>query len=177
MKTNLEIYEDIRKNIKAGDIFLTRGDRWISRAIQIVDKAYYNHIGILDVTTANRILCLDSNEKGIEIDLFSKRIEDCLDFAIIRPEFSKSIERYEALEYAYKRLGDKIKYDFGMILRVGIRRLTMIDFQSLGKDNRDICSEYVKQYLIAGNISVQESIISPQQIIDSVIPFTIIYKK
>lgn len=130
--------------LQPGDIILFRGGSWLSKTIQYFDNAYYNHIGIIDKYRTDWII-IDSNAPGVHPDWLSNRLKDYLDICILRP-IRPQHEIDWALEGVTYKASLGIKYDFSLMPRVAISRKFGYDIKKLGKENRDICSEFARRY-------------------------------
>lgn len=167
-----------RPHINNGDIILTRGKKWLARAIQWADKAYFNH-ALLVNEVGNRLLSIEANAKGVDPTWLTSEILKCEDFCIVRPQaYQKEIDK--AVEIVMDKAEQGIEYDKEMILRILIYRKLGINIAKLGKHNQDICSDftaitygkllgltcYEDQYTKEGFITPQDIIrfADPQQI-------------
>lgn len=144
-------YQGYRPKIKDGDIILFRGNSLLSRAIQILDKAYFNHVGVA-YWFKGRLMIIDSNAIGVKPDFMSNRIRKYVDFCMIRPIAEKgAIDN--ALSKVFERAEEGTGYDFIKLINLGgLKLLANIlkgrDFKARarGEENRDICSEFVQYY-------------------------------
>lgn len=130
--------------LQPGDILLFRGKSLLSKTIQYFDDAYYNHIGIVD-KYRNDWIIIDSNARGVKLDWLSDRIEDYPKICVLRPVRPQH-EMLWALEGVTYKASKGIKYDFTLLLRIAISRKFNIEIAKLGKEDRDICSEFVRRY-------------------------------
>jgi hypothetical protein len=142
--TALAKYHHLRSQIKAGDIVLFRSNKLIpSRCIQWLDKAYYNHAGIV-FEAEGRLFILDSNAPGVHPDFLSLRLKEYADFCIIRPLFNEE-KVHQSLQQTFKKADKGIRYDYGLLVQIALYRLsgTKENFHS---KNHFICSEFVRKY-------------------------------
>ena len=78
-------YIDNRDNIQNGDLILYRGNSMMAKAIQYLDRAFYNHIGVVwkvedPESKEYRILTLDMWSKGLVVVPLSERMSGYDDF-------------------------------------------------------------------------------------------------
>ncbi len=150
------------KLLKSGDIVLFRGTSLLSRSIQYFDKAYYNHIGIID-KHRNDFIIIDSNAQGVKPDWLSLRLGEYIDACVIRP-IRPQHELDWAIEDVSRKAAKGIKYDYALLPRIAISRKFGVEVKRLGSDKRDICSEFVKRYTSVLGIECynKEGWITPQ---------------
>lgn len=140
-------YEELRKEIKNGDLILYSGSSFLAKAIQYFDKAYYNHIGVVwKVEEADRLLTLDMWAEGLTCEPLSKRMEGYKDFCILRPKANKEI-----IDDAVNKLltfweGHNVKYDSLLLLRIALIKKTGVDLTGLSDKDKFICSEFARAY-------------------------------
>jgi hypothetical protein len=137
-------YNELRNQITNGDIMLFRGEKFLSRQIQKFDDAYYNHAGLV-FESNNRFLILESNARGVNPDFLSGRIDEYIDFCIVRPVCWPETEILKAISTSFDKASEKIKYDVNLLLQIAIFRKTGISID-LDMENKDICSEFVRRY-------------------------------
>ena len=143
-------YLENRNSIQNGDLIIYRGSSLMARAIQYLDKAFYNHIGVVwkvedPESKEYRILTLDMWDKGLVVIPLSERISGYDDFCILRPKVTQ--DKIEAAIFDGLRLWEgKVGYDYSLIFRVALIKKFGIDVTSLGKTNRYICSEFAQAY-------------------------------
>lgn len=138
-------YNELRNRLKGGDIVFFHGNRPLSKAIQWLDNAYYNHVGIVDKTESARILIIDSNAEGVRPEYLSKRMLRYTDFSVMRPT-AEAAKVKKALEVVSKRAENVIKYDFQLILKIVLFRKLGFDLKR-NNPNKDICSEFVRRFM------------------------------
>lgn len=143
-------YLENRDLIQNGDLILYRGSSTMAKAIQYLDKAYYNHIGVVwkvedPESKEYRILTLDMWSKGLVVVPLSERMSGYDDFCILRPKVTQ--DKIEAAIFDGLRLWEgKLGYDYSLIFRVALIKKFGIDVTSLGKTDRYICSEFAQAY-------------------------------
>jgi hypothetical protein len=138
-------YDLNRDQIKNGDLVLFRGKSQLSRQIQMYDDAYYNHVGLV-IESNGRLLVIDSNARGVNPELLSVRIDEYIDFCIIRPQAWTDTQITAAVSSALERAEKHIKYDFFLLLQIALYRKSGIRI-NLNTKNRDICSEFGRRYI------------------------------
>ena len=143
-------YIDNRDNIQNGDLILYRGNSMMAKAIQYLDRAFYNHIGVVwkvedPESKEYRILTLDMWSKGLVVVPLSERMSGYDDFCILRPNVTQ--DKIETAIFDGLRLWEgKLGYDYSLIFRVALIKKLGIDVTSLGKTDRYICYEFAQAY-------------------------------
>lgn len=156
-------YIDNRDSIQNGDIILYKGSSLMAHSIQYLDKAYYNHVGVVwkvedpDNTKEFRLLTMDMWTKGLCLVPLSERMADYDDFCIIRPDAKGAITD-SAIFSSLKQWEGKIGYDYMLLLRIAMIKKTGMDISSLGKSDKYICSEFAQYYCSLLNIPTYNSI-------------------
>lgn len=139
-------YDNYRDQIQNGDLVLFRGDSALSKTIQNLDNAYYNHIGLV-ISSNGRNFVLDSNAKGVEPGFLSERMNGYIDFCIIRPSgWNPALITQAAGNAIEKASSNHIRYDFQLLIDILIYRKTGID-PGLNAQNKDICSEFARRFV------------------------------
>jgi hypothetical protein len=141
-------YDDFRHLINHGDLILFRGKKPLARIIQKLDHAYFNHVG-LALYVNDRLMILDSNAPGVDMEWLSTRMEKYTDFAVLRPrenKWSKEVIN-NAVSAAIKRSETHIGYDFDLLIEIAVERKTGINVLNFNSENRDICSEFAYRYV------------------------------
>ena len=142
----MEKYLENRSQIQQGDIILFRGNAFISRAIRWLDKAPYNHAGLV-FEAHGRKFVMESTGKGVNPRLLSVMMkkEKYTDFCIIRPKAWPIEQINAALEAAFDASEQVIDYDHKLILQIAIKRLTNRNVR-MDSQRLDICSEFTRRY-------------------------------
>ena len=155
-------YEAARPSIKNGDIILFRGHRFLAKAIQYFDKAYYNHVGVVFQSEGHNMI-IDSMAHGVKPDFLSERMKGFIDFCVISPKKTPD-EINAALNGAFQKGDSGTKYNFLLLLRIAIIKKTGIDLSGLGSDQREICSQFANYYTDCLGIKCYKNIpfITPQ---------------
>lgn len=138
-----ERYNTIRDSIKDGDIFLFRGTSFLAHLIRFFDDAYFTHAGIA-YWQYGRVMIIDSNAKGVRPDFISERIEEYIDFSILRMNTTPDKIR-EGMIKAFEKADAGIQYDFILLLKIAIYRKTGINIAQFGRNSCDICSEWARR--------------------------------
>lgn len=145
MSNILDKYKAARPILRTGDIILFRGTDLIDKAIQMADKAYFNHIGIIWQAEERFLICDATGGRGVNIDFLSTRMKQETDFCVLRvmkPTFK--------IEWALQKallLGDEgYGYNYLFILQIALKNLFGWDFKRLSNKNSFICSKFVQYY-------------------------------
>ena len=143
-------YEEIRSSLRTGDIVFCSGTYFFSKAIRLITKSVWSHVGIIYRDDfLDRIFILESETLiGVRIAPLSKYLRDYhgrrkpyrgrMFIARIEPEVS-----LEAMKKAVSFGMDQLTkpYDNWEILRIAIRIIFGIGRKS--RDRKYICSELV----------------------------------
>lgn len=142
----MEKYLKNRHQIQQGDIILFRGNAFISRAIRWLDKAPYNHAGIV-FEAHGRKFVMESTGHGVNPRFLSvvMKKEKYTDFCIIRPKSWTNAQISAALEAVFDTAQEVIEYDHKLILQIAIKRLTNRNVR-MDSQRLDICSEFARRY-------------------------------
>ena len=161
---NIQAKYTINRHLLAnGDIILWRGNDVIDRAIQIADKAYFNHVGIV-WKVGDRYLTVDATGgRGVNIDFLSTRVRQEVDFSVLRANCHQ-FKIDNALGNALSLGNDGYGYDYLFILQILIKNITGIDFRNLSDKKAYICSKFVQYYtkLLYLNEYNMDKLITPQ---------------
>jgi hypothetical protein len=176
-----EKYDMMKPFLKDGDIFLFRGNSWLSKSIQFFDKSYYNHTGIglwVYVSGVKRYCIIDMNENdrsgnGCRIDWMSGRIKDYVDFDVVRVVQQNKIVKALKKVQSFSEL--RVGYDYNKIFAFIFHRLfKSVNLKKIirsifgeGKSNRFICSELVQEFCLEAGVKCysEHKMFSPQDII------------
>ena len=138
-------YEQLRPQLKHGDIILFRGKGMMGSLICATDSSYYSHIGIV-FKSQDRFFIIDSNKHGVSPKFLSTVIGQSIDFCIVRPLAWTELQITAALNKTIDAAEKNISYDFGSIVQIMLYRKLHITCKS-DTDSRDICSEFVRRYV------------------------------
>ncbi len=169
---NIQAKYAINRHLLAnGDIILWRGNDLIDKVIQIADKAYFNHIGIV-WKVGERFLTVDATGgRGVNIDFLSTRVRQEVDFSVLRAvSFTKDTAQSKidwALSKALLLGNEGYGYDYLFILQILIKNITGKDFRDLSDKKAYICSKFVQYYttLLCLKEYSRENLITPQDYI------------
>jgi len=150
----LDKYKALRSSIKDGNIILFHGTGLLAKLIQNCDEnndgtlAYHNHVGIV-VESHGALFIVDSNEKGVQADRLSWRINKYRkggDFTIIQPSIFPELINIEMRKLLHKSDDNWIKYDFINGAKELLNRKFGFKLKINLNEERDICSDYVSRY-------------------------------
>lgn len=172
-RINVVPYDEIRNNLKTGDLVFCSGDYTFSKLIQYFTKSVWSHVGIIYYDTAlDRMLILESEKLyGVRFAPLSKYIKDYhgknkpykgkIMIARLEPEITME-EISKGLRFGIDELTKP--YDDWEIVRIAMRILFKKGKRV--KDRKYICSELVQAcYQQAGvRFSYRNKIISPDDI-------------
>jgi hypothetical protein len=139
-------YIDNRADIKNGDIILFRGDAFVSRGIRWLDKAPYNHAGLV-FEACGRKFVLESTRHGVNPRFLSvvMKKEKYNNFCLIRPTAWSEEQINAALSGAFDSSEEVIEYDYKVIGQIIFKRLFNRDV-NWDSQRTDICSEFTRRY-------------------------------
>jgi hypothetical protein len=138
-------YESLRNQLQEGDLVLFRYKSIIGKAVQLTDRAYYDHIGIV-FQWEGRLFIIDSNAGGTKPRFLSSCISKAKDFCVLKPAAWAPGQISDTLKLLMDRADKRIQYDFGMILQIAIYRLFKIK-TDMDNPGRDTCSEFARRYI------------------------------
>jgi len=156
MSKALDKYNDVRNKINNGDVALFRGSSMLSQSIQYFDNAYYNHAGLV-MRLGSRLLILDSNGVGVHPDFLSLRMDEYVDFCIVR--INNGFSQTE-IDSCVNRVIDRsessrIKYEWSLLPKVAIARKFGIKLKFNDEENRDICSMFTDDRYLAQSAGIK----------------------
>jgi hypothetical protein len=136
-------YNSVRNELRNGDVALFRGDSILSKSIQYCDNAYYNHSGLV-IKLGSRLMVLDSNGDGVHPDFLSIRMDEYVDFCIVR--ISNGFSQTE-IDSCVNRVIDRaeshqIKYEYSLLPKIALARKVGMKMKFRDKENRDIYSMF-----------------------------------
>lgn len=176
-------YELHRDEIKTGDILLFNGHGLISKIIQKVDNAYYNHTGVAywikGITEDfDRLFIIDAERDGVELLPMSRRMNAYDDFCIIRKKIIIKNVLNQSLSNLIQRVERDEAYGFmGLIKRAiyintekkhpKLHKFIKPILNSINKKNLPVCSDISKSFLVDLGCDFYESVVlpSPQDLI------------
>src|SRR3972149_4828057 len=112
----MEKYNQLKDQLRDGDIVLFRGSKFLARAIQWADDAYYNHCGVV-WNIGDRLMTIDAVAEGIGVVPLRRRMNEYLDFCVVRKTNMTEDERKRALVWAISKVEKHTSYDKAMLLR------------------------------------------------------------
>jgi hypothetical protein len=140
-------YEEIRDQIKNGDVLMYKGRGLISSIIQWATRSPYSHAGIA-ARWNERLMVLEAKGRGVVASPFSRNVKeyrgDVEWFSCIR-EISEE-GRLNMVIFAQEELGKH--YGRLKTIWLGLRTLFERDMEKrdrLKKESKLFCSEYVAQ--------------------------------
>lgn len=146
-------------SLKAHDILLYQGSRFVSRLIQWGTKSPYSHVAV--VVDPEIYLGIESNtgsEAGVRALDLRKLEEGVVDIFRVKPEFS--FEGREVISFLVARLG--AKYDYGGVAGLGVMKLasaltgfkTLTGYNRFQRERDYFCSELVYEAFTAGGLDI-----------------------
>jgi cell wall-associated NlpC family hydrolase len=157
-------YDDIRSSLRTGDIVFCSGTYFFSKAIRLVTKSVWSHVGMIYRDDfLDRIFILESETMiGVRIAPLSKYLKDYhgrrkpyrgrMFVARLEPEVPPEAMK-KAVSFGMDQLTKP--YDNWEILRVAIRILLGVGRKS--RDRKYICSELVYEAFHKAGIEFQYS--------------------
>jgi hypothetical protein len=140
-------YEEIRDQIKNGDVLMYKGRGLISSIIQWVTRSPYSHAGIA-AWWNERLMVLEAKGRGVVVSPFSRNIKeyrgDVEWFSCVREISDEG--RLNMVIFAQEELGKR----YGRLKTIGLGLKTLFERNMekrdrLKKESKLFCSEYVAQ--------------------------------
>ncbi len=147
METRKARYEEIRLQIKDGDVLLYRGKGIITRMIRWVTHSEYSHAGIA-VWWNERLMVMEAVMKGVRISPLSRNIyqhKGNVEWFSCKKEISEE-DRQRMVIFAQEELGKS--YARWRALLLGLKVLLKRDLSKkdeLRTEDKLFCSQYVAQ--------------------------------
>lgn len=150
-----------RELINNGDLALFRGDDMVDKAIQVIDKAYYSHVGMVWKANNRYLICDATAGRGVNIDFLSTRIRQEVDFRILRVDtLQKSIDF--AVDKALKMGDEHYGYNYAYIVELAIKKVFNLNV-NISEHHAFICSIFMKKYVRM--LGMKENFITPEDYI------------
>jgi hypothetical protein len=114
-------YQDIRDQIKTGDILLFSGRRWLSRVIEGISRSKYSHVAFL-TRWEGRIIAMQADLRGVEVipaSMLVCRYEGNVEWWRLADAHRHAFDGRDFLDRALSLIG--IKYGYLSLLWLGIR--------------------------------------------------------
>ncbi len=142
-------YQDLRSQIRTGDLLLFRGDYTLSHVIERLSDSPYSHIGIL-ARWKDRVIAFQADTRGVEILPASRmvcRYKGKVDWWSCKPELREGPGFEEKLlNTAVSLLG--VKYGYLPLIRLGLRILfgrTLDPSDAHSTPDSLFCSQFVSR--------------------------------
>lgn len=152
-----------------GDIILYKGKGLTSSLIRYFDNAKYTHVGLVWCPEkVNHKLTLDMWTSGLTCLPLKRRASIYDEFCIIRPNRSPELINNAIDSLLYNWDGTDVKYDYMILLRIAIYKKLKLNV-SMGRGNKDICSELIQGYfgMIEIDSYANNRLITPEDFIRS----------
>lgn len=152
-------YQDLRLQIKTGDLLLFRGDRLLSDAIERLSDSPYSHIAIL-AWWNDRVVAFQADLRGVEVLPASTMVckyRGKVDWWALKPELrdNKVFAERDLFNAALTLLG--IKYGYLHLLELGARILlgrTLSPTDAHATPDSLFCSQFVSRCFRAAGLDV-----------------------
>lgn len=173
--SNVLSYQEVRQQMKSGDVLLYRGEDIKSRFIRLFFKSPYTHAGIV-AWWNNRLMVLEAVEKGVIATPLSENLgrhAGGVDYFVYTETLSDD-KRATMVQFAQMQLGKD--YNLWALLVSGMRVVLGLSLKDKNGDFRRaagmyFCSQYVSDiYAQAGidlNIDLASTRTSPDAIASS----------
>lgn len=121
----------------------------MAKIIQNCDKAYWNHVGVV-IKVNGALFIVDSNASGVQADRLSWRVGKYKggDFKILSSTIEEPLVNFHLETLLLRSDAKWIKYDFWNGGKELANRKFGWNLKITQDEDRDICSDYVKQYAI-----------------------------
>jgi hypothetical protein len=152
-------YQDLREQIRTGDLLLFRGNRLLSGAIERLSDSPYSHVAIL-ARWNDRVVAFQADTRGVEILPASKmvcRYQGKVDWWSLKHELREGgvFHEQELLNAALTLLG--VKYGYWPLFELGVRILlgrTLNPKDAHATPDSLFCSEFVSRCFRAASNDV-----------------------
>ncbi len=142
-------YQDLREQMKTGDLLLFRGNRLLSGAIERLSDSPYSHVAIL-ARWNDRVVAFQADLRGVEVLPASTMVckySGKVDWWALKPELrAASFEEDALFDTALTLLGTK--YGYWRLLELGVRILlgrTLNPQDAHATPDSLFCSEFVSR--------------------------------
>jgi hypothetical protein len=142
-------YQDLREQIKTGDLLLFRGNRLLSGVIERLSDSPYSHVAIL-ARWHDRVVAFQADLRGVEVLPASAMVckySGKVDWWALRPDLRAGTFKEEALfDTALTLLG--IKYGYWRLVELGVRIMlgrTLNPKDAHATPDSLFCSEFVSR--------------------------------
>ena len=169
----VEPYDDMRRELRTGDLVFCSGSYFFSRAIQNFTRSVWSHVGMIyRDPTLRRVFILESETLiGVRLAPLSKYLRDYhgknrpykgnIVIARVHPEVDEA-ELNHAISFGMDELTKP--YDNLEIVRIGLRILFKVSRRT--RDRKYICSELVYEcfHSIGVPFMLRDEFVSPDDI-------------
>jgi len=151
-------YDDVRSQIKNGDVFMYRGKTFQSSIIQWVTRSPYSHAGIT-AWWNERLMVMEAKGNGVVASPFSRSVRKYhgdVDWFASTREISEE-DRLRMVIFAQEELGKT--YGRWKTIILGIRTLFQRNPDKrdrLRKQKKLFCSEYISQIYNSIGLDLQK---------------------
>ncbi len=162
----IQKYTDHRSEIKTGDIILYRGHTILSKGIQWLDKAYYNHAGIA-YWIGERLFTMDANPEGVKMEAMSVRMAPYDDFCVIRVINYTIPDLRNACNNLMNRVEVDQTYGYLGCLRRIIYIKAGVNVEWINKKGLPVCSDIARDFEVdMGVVSAKQMVLpTPQDLL------------
>jgi hypothetical protein len=155
-------YLDVRKEIRAGDVLLFRGQGFLSRVICWVTHGKYSHSALVMPAWHDRLLVMQAEATGVEISPASKAVDRYagkVDWWALAEEAHQQLKSEKFLDALLAPVGKP--YDFLGVIGLGLLKLLHLNKQMPArKPSSYFCSDYVAEVLSKGGIDMGSMVTS-----------------
>ena len=152
-------YQDLREQIRTGDLLLFRGNRLLSGAIERLSDSPYSHVAIL-ARWQSRVIAFQADTRGVEILPASKMVckyQGKVDWWSLKHHLRDSgvFKEDDLLNAALTLLG--VKYGYLRLFELGVRILlgrTLNPKDAHAAPDSLFCSEFVSRCFRAASNDV-----------------------
>jgi hypothetical protein len=147
MESRIVKYDQVRDQIKNGDVFMYKGKGFISSVIRWVTHSPYSHAA-LAVWWNQRLMVMEAIGQGVIVNPTSRSIRHYrgdVEWFSCKKEISED-DRLRMVKFAQEELGKS--YGRWKAILLGIKILFEHDFEKrdrLKREKKLFCSEYVAQ--------------------------------
>ena len=159
MENKISRYEEVRLQIRNGDVIMYKGKNILPRLIRWLTKSFYSHAGIA-VWWNERLMVMEAVMRGVRVVPLSRNIyqhKGNVEWFSCKKEISEE-DRLRMVIFAQEELGKS--YARWRVILFGLKVLFKRDLSitdELRMENKLFCSQYVAQIYNSIGLDLKEN--------------------
>ena len=159
MENKISRYEEVRLQIRNGDVIMYKGKNILPRLIRWLTKSFYSHAGIA-VWWNERLMVMEAVMRGVRVVPLSRNIyqhKGNVEWFSCKKEISEE-DRLRMVIFAQEELGKS--YARWRVILFGLKVLFKRDLSitdELRMENKIFCSQYVAQIYNSIGLDLKEN--------------------